>query len=705
MKPDSIPEVVHSFSPGGSTVGKLMVLLLAVTLISTSVFAQSSAKATTPKTSVVPNLVRFSGIASDDGKPLNHIVGITFSLYQNQEGGFPLWVEMQNVLPDKNGHYSVSLGATKPEGVSPDLFASGQAQWLGVQIEGQAEQQRVLLLSVPYALKAADAETIGGLPPSAFVLATPSQYVSEPSSSSTTGSTNSSASAPPPGTVTGSGTTNFVPLWSSASNIGNSVLFQSGTGSSAKVGINTTAPGATLDIKGTANLQGLLTSAASGAATSTSGKSSQAHSFVASSFNSSTKTAVNQTFQWKAEPTANNTAAPSGTLNLLFGSGTSLPAETGLRVSNKGILTFAAGQTFPGAGTITGVTAGTGLTGGGTAGKVTLNLDTTKTPQLTAANSFTAPQSITNSAKADALTVTNNAGSGYGIVTTVNGGGVFAEANNVGATGVFGANVASTGNGVGVEGFSVGGTGIYGTTAGTSGLFNGAAAVVGDSKNYWGVWGLSALTDGVHGINGSGGAGVGAENKGQGYGVWAISSNANSYGVGVRGESFGTGLFPNGWGSDGVDGIAHSATGSGVAGVNFSAGAGVYGHSDSGWGMITDSNVTQSREKGGWVKAMAYVDPFASGGIAITRCYNSQQTGAAVSTPPCGISIVFHDQGDNILDFGFEVDDRFISATSYQNFVVVAAGPYPFNSNQIEVGTIYVGNASPTDSQFYIFVF
>jgi hypothetical protein len=121
--------------------------------------------------------------------------------------------------------------------------------------------------------------------------------------------------------------------------------------------------------------------------------------------------------------------------------------------------------------------------------------------------------------------------------------------------------------------------------------------------------------------------------------------------------------------------------------------------------VSTDSNVTQSREKGGWVKAMAYVDPFASGGIAITRCYNSQQTGAAVSTPPCGISIVFHDQGDNILDFGFEVDDRFISATSYQNFVVVAAGPYPFNSNQIEVGTIYVGNASPTDSQFYIFVF
>jgi hypothetical protein len=49
------------------------VLLLAVTLISTPAFAQSSAKATAPKTTVVPNLVRFSGTATDNGKPLNHI--------------------------------------------------------------------------------------------------------------------------------------------------------------------------------------------------------------------------------------------------------------------------------------------------------------------------------------------------------------------------------------------------------------------------------------------------------------------------------------------------------------------------------------------------------------------------------------------------------------------------------------------------------
>jgi hypothetical protein len=49
----------------------------------------------------------------------------------------------------------------------------GEARWLGVQPEGQAEQPRVLLLRGPYALKAGDAQTLGGLPSSAFVLAAP----------------------------------------------------------------------------------------------------------------------------------------------------------------------------------------------------------------------------------------------------------------------------------------------------------------------------------------------------------------------------------------------------------------------------------------------------------------------------------------------------------------------------------------------------
>ncbi len=78
----------------------------------------------------------------------------------------------QNVTPDEQGNYSVLLGTTKSEGLSLELFSSGEPRWLGVQLQlpGEVEQPRVLLVSVPYALKAADAETLGGQPLSSFVL-------------------------------------------------------------------------------------------------------------------------------------------------------------------------------------------------------------------------------------------------------------------------------------------------------------------------------------------------------------------------------------------------------------------------------------------------------------------------------------------------------------------------------------------------------
>src|SRR6202030_1700925 len=80
----------------------------------------------------------------------------------------------------------------------------------------------------------------------------------------------------------------------------------------------------------------------------------------------------------------------------------------------KGIIAFAPGQTFPGNGTITGVTAGTDLTGGGTTGTVTVNLDTTKVTRLPAANTFTANQTVNGT-----VTATSFSGSGASL-TNVN---------------------------------------------------------------------------------------------------------------------------------------------------------------------------------------------------------------------------------------------------------------------------------------------
>jgi hypothetical protein len=328
--------------------------------------------------SIVPTLVNFKGVLTDvNGKPLTGIVGVTICFYKDEQGGSPLWMETQNVAADKSGHYTVVLGSTTTQGLPTDLFASGEARWLGVQAQGQAEQPRVLLLSVPYALKAGDAQTVGGLPPSAFVLAAPGNgAVAAYTAEAATGQSVAPATAVD--VTTSGGTLNYVPLWDSTSDIISSILFQYGSGTTARIGINTTTPATTLDVKGTASIRGTLSLLATGTATATVGKDSQPLNLVASAYNSTSSTALNQTFEWQAEPAGNDTTAPSGTLNLLFGEGATKPSETGLHIASDGQITFAAGQTFPGTGdgTITGITtaSGSGLAGGGSSGTLTLSV-------------------------------------------------------------------------------------------------------------------------------------------------------------------------------------------------------------------------------------------------------------------------------------------------------------------------------------------
>jgi hypothetical protein len=208
-------------------------------VVCSALFAFSQSTASKDSNNIVPRLVRFGGTLTDaNGKPLTSIAGVTFSLYKDSDGGSPLWAETQNVQPDSKGHYTVLLGSTRSEGMSSALFASGDARWLGVQPQAQPEQPRVLMVSVPYALKAIDAETLGGKPASAYLtaetLAAGSSAYSHSTSQTSPVSANpvaglkfgSPGTLPPNCPILGAGTNTFIPLWTGGCAIGNSIMRQ-----------------------------------------------------------------------------------------------------------------------------------------------------------------------------------------------------------------------------------------------------------------------------------------------------------------------------------------------------------------------------------------------------------------------------------------------------------------------------------------------
>lgn len=605
----------------------LILALLSATVLVPPAAAQMSASSAV--NSALPRLVRFGGALKDlNGNPLTGVVGVTFALYSEQNGGSALWLETQNVNADSNGRYTVLLGATKPDGLPAELFTSEQARWVGVQISGQPEQARVLLVSAPYALKAGDAETIGGLPPSAFVLATSAI------ASGATANTASAAptSAPPPGSstvTTSGGTINAIPLFSTSTDIENSVISQTGSGTTAKIGIGTTTPASTLDVKGgatirgTASVMGALSLPSTGAATTTVGKNSEPENFVASAYNSSSSAAANQTFQWQAEPAGNDTSTPSGTLNLLFGEGTTKPAETGLHIASNGQITFAAGQTFPGSGsgTVTSVASGAGLTGGPITGSGTLSiaiggvtnamlaspsLTITAGTDLTGGGSVALGGSTTiglNLSATDARYAQLGANDTFTGTLNISTSSTSVSATSSGANAIYGDNTSSTGTGVtgigstGVSGQSVTGNGVLGTVTGSSGTgvygnatgtSGGANGVQGSSSTPTGsgVVGLASGTgDGLYAANtdtsGSGNGVYGTTRSAAGTGVVGINTATSPTGFGVYGEVTGSAS-----GATGVVGYANTTPPGtvatyGVLGVStsqFPGSAGIYGY-------------------------------------------------------------------------------------------------------------------------------
>jgi hypothetical protein len=262
----------------------------------------------------IPPFITFSGTFIAGHFPGGG-VKVRFTMYGEESGGTPLWTETQTVQADAGGHYTVTLGTTSSDGIPPGLFASGQPRWLGIQTQGEVEQPRFQMVSVPYALKAADAETLGGLPPSAFALAPQPGNVQTSARGSTTSSPLSARAFSP------NGITGFVPLWTDSSgDLGNSAMYQSGSGGAATVGINTTTPATALDVKGAATVRGLVSASSYliGGNQFLLGNFVNANAFIGFAGNSATtgiaNTGVGDEALWHNTTGSNNTG--DGTLAL-----------------------------------------------------------------------------------------------------------------------------------------------------------------------------------------------------------------------------------------------------------------------------------------------------------------------------------------------------------------------------------------------------
>jgi hypothetical protein len=498
-------------------------------------------------TSTVPTLINFSGTLADaNGKLLNGVVGVTFFLYKEEEGGAPLWMETQNVQPDKSGHYSVMLGSTGSQGLPQDVFVSGEARWLGVQVVGQEERPRVLLVAVPYALKAGDAATIGGLPASAFVLAN-----SPKESGAATKTTASSATNPLPTSknpnVTGKGVVDFIPMWDSTSDIIDSLIFQK----TSNVGINTTAPAATLDVNGKSDVRDTLT------------------------------------------------LFPKGTDSTLAINGTTF------KIDQTGKVNFVTGQTFPGTGTITGITtaSGSGLTGGGTKGTLALGLtNTCSAKQVLQWNGSAWACSSAGTGTITGVTTASGSGlSGGGTIGTLNLSVNPAVVAELGVTNTFTnsntVRVSSTSNPA-LNLANHTGNGLYISDAGTNGIYiastgNGIvmASVVGDGIDIQGAaaTGISAIGQNDGGYFNGKVAGSYAQNDVDGNGsaaAYGYETGATHITYGVVGYS----ASNIGIGTYGQD-VSASTEGSTVAGID---GIGVWGDS----GAVGSAGVFASADNG-----------------------------------------------------------------------------------------------------------
>ncbi len=108
----------------------------------------------------LPDVVTYSARVENDAGPFNGTASIAFQLFDAATAGSELWTESVASIVVVDGDLVHDLGSVEP---LDDSVIERDDLFLAVTINGDALEPRVAIRAVPYALKAREAESLGGL--------------------------------------------------------------------------------------------------------------------------------------------------------------------------------------------------------------------------------------------------------------------------------------------------------------------------------------------------------------------------------------------------------------------------------------------------------------------------------------------------------------------------------------------------------------
>jgi hypothetical protein len=198
----------------------------------------------------IPRVLSYStAFKTSIGEPRTGSATVHLRIYGDQTAGEPLWSEDHDVVLGPGGSVSLLIGSRTTDGLPLAIFADGLARWLAVQINDEPEEPRTIIISVPYALKAANADKLAGYSIEQFVL--------QPSTPRPAGSSDANAAARQPiavPTLPAVTTLNFLQKGDNAGGVTDSSVVETG----GNVGVGTTTPTARLTAFNNAAFQGLF---------------------------------------------------------------------------------------------------------------------------------------------------------------------------------------------------------------------------------------------------------------------------------------------------------------------------------------------------------------------------------------------------------------------------------------------------------------